>query len=437
MLTIDDTAYSARDFEKYDRRFAEIDALTSDELPRIAVCLQDTATWLALCFYCRRSRISVMPIHPTTPFHAAERLARKAGCRYLFFGEMENGIALHVDKQESEDACLIQMSSGTTGNAKCINRSWQSIETELQSYIAHFSKAQTMTPVVACPVTHSYGLICGVMAAIERGQQPLVVTNINPKYLIKVLRGCERPLLYSSPPMLQTLAQLWPKGETLHAAITSGTTMSKQIFEQVSARVDELFQQYGCSEAGCISVNQYTSSNDDIGVAMPHLQLSAGTSADAPEEIVVREKTSTNGALGQCVHTQDLGYIKPNEKGQPSLHFVARQDDTVVVAGLNVYPQDVEEAALRHPDICDAVAFKVDEAFAGQRVRLHYVSEQSLDDAAVQRWCRQHLAQYQVPQQLQQVSTIERLANGKINRKAIAASVQSSDQSTATAVATA
>lgn len=438
MLQVDDVIYSESDLEKYYEKFDSITIFkeTNDNIKQlvIAICLQDTFTWLALCFYLKSKNITVMPIHSNTPIAAAKRLAYSAGCDSLFFGDMNNvielvkeeNVELQVKKINSQNldtaSGLIQMSSGTTGNPKCILRSWQSIDEEVASYIKSFEKPNSMTPVIACPTTHSYGLISGVLVAIARKKVPIIITTINPKYLIKRLLKCEHPLLYASPILLRGLMRLWPKNSQLYAAMTSGSMMSQAVFEELRPKITQLFQQYGCSEAGCISINQNMVCTDAIGTPLPHLKVAAGNSVDQLAEIVVSSFSEAPDTDQHLIHTQDLGYLDTDQQ-PPMLHFISRQDDTIIVAGLNVYPQQVEDIILTHPDIIDAVIFKIDDVYAGQRVCLHYVSDpskQPKEAHEIRAWCQEYMATYQVPQQLLAVNSIERMANGKINRKQLA-----------------
>lgn len=419
MLTINDDHYNQQDFELYYQRFQAMPVLST--VDNIAVCLTDNMAWLALCFYAKKHNLSVMPIHPSTPLQTAEKLAAKADCGILFYQSFDNVINIKVKELPTSDAGLIQMSSGTTGEPKCIKRTWKTIDIEVKNYIKTFTQGQTKTPVIACPVTHSYGLICGVMVALARGQQPIIITNINPKYLIKTLLRYPEPLLYSSPTMLEGLMRLWPKGSQLHAAMTSGTIMSAPLFQQLNTRITHLYQQYGCSEAGCISISQKMQHANDIGTPLPHISIDCSIDPQTPSEIIAN--IDINGQI-QTIYSQDLGYLEQNALGETSLRFVARLDDTIIVAGLNVYPQDIEDIVLTHPQITDAVIFKMDDRFAGQRVCLQYQADESIDEQHIRQWCREQLASYQVPQHLQQVSAIERLANGKVNRKKIALTYQ-------------
>ena len=85
----------------------------------------------------------------------------------------------------NQEGVLVQMSSGTTGTPKCIERTWSSVEEEIESYVKTLPVDSLANSVVACPVTHSYGFICGVLACIRRGAKPVIITNSNPKYILK------------------------------------------------------------------------------------------------------------------------------------------------------------------------------------------------------------------------------------------------------------
>lgn len=452
---------------------------------RIALCHDDTAQWLALCLLAIEKHWTVMPIHPSTPEPQVIALARQGQCQLVFTQYLQQPLSqLQLQPQpQPQPQCfdaaaeynhapagLIQMSSGTTGAAKCLLRSWDSIATEIEAYNQHVMSAMVNTqPVIACPVTHSYGLISGVLTALARGHTPHIVTNINPKFLIKTLRRYSQPVLYTSPVMLLGLLTLWPVGSTLYSAMISGSLMRADGFVEILSgehpRVEHLHQQYGCSEAGCISVALDVQAANDIGVPLPHWQVSCSHNANAPTEIIVQPNsayfdtdslstgsTNANTNSSSVIYTQDVGYWHSdlhdhnhtNKRSQdthnPStrLHFVARQDDTIIVAGLNVYPKDVEEVVLAHPQINDAVVFAVEDQFAGQRVGCQYVCDSATSDTVrnsqdgfpsvsggeLRRWCSEHLAHYQLPNILEPVATIPRHANGKIRRRDLAAAYQ-------------
>ena len=98
------------------------------------------------------------------------------------------------------------------------------------------------TPVIAAPVTHSYGLIAGVMVGLGRGRVPVVLDSANPKTILRQLAGIETPLLYAAPTLLHVLARL--AGEmgidmpvvAAVAKLLTGSANVDQVLQELLAR---------------------------------------------------------------------------------------------------------------------------------------------------------------------------------------------------------
>lgn len=420
MLYVNDAHFSRGDFDHYRMIFDKHPVLCRVDRERIAVRVADPAFWIALCLYVKERGGTVFPLPLDTPIDAARRRAARGGCRHLVFGE-EGAAALErlevVSPLETQsfsgEVGLVQMSSGTTGGAKYLERSWSSIDEEIAAYVRHFAVGEELTPIIAAPTNHSYGLISGVLVALARGQKPVIVDNPNPKYILHKLEEQKSTLLYSSPTLIATIAMLAGEKKSIHSVMTSGTTMQKSWFEMVRRRVRHLHQQYGCSEAGCITVGQDIGGAQELGTPLPHAEVMVSKCEAEPSEIVV--KTSA----GVFIETRDLGYFAGN-----SLHFVGRLDDTINVSGFNVYPSDVEEVVLEMPGVTDAVVYKRDHGFGTDQVCLEFVSERPVSKQQIRDWCVQKLASYQVPMSIECVETIPRLPNGKVSRRSLAEGVR-------------
>lgn len=415
MLYVDDTHFERAYFEQCFELFERHPLLGDCKNKRIAVCLSDSAFWIALCLYAKARGGSLFPLAVDTPHDAARRRAERSGCSHLIFGADASALdrietlpeAAHSGSETREPA-LIQTSSGTTGEPKYIERSWSSIDVEIESYVRHFAAADRMTPIVACPVNHSYGLISGVLVALARGLEPVIVRNLNPKYILRRLSEAESSLLYSSPTLIATLTLLATEENPLFAVMTSGTLMQKSWFEGVRKKVRHLHQQYGCSEAGCVTLGQDITAANDLGTPLPHVELVTGASAASPQEILVKLLG------GKTIEPRDLGYLDGGR-----LHFVSRLDDMINVSGLNVYPSEVEEVVLELPGITDAVVYKRNHGFGSDQVCLHFVSEATVPHRQIREWCAARLASHQVPLSITQVDSIPKLPNGKVSRKAL------------------
>ncbi|THV20219.1 AMP-binding protein [Peteryoungia ipomoeae] len=406
MILIDGTFHSEAQINERATAFLAATGIVDPRLS-VAVCFDETVDWLSAFFAIRQLGASILPLLPGTPLATARKLAKEAGCHRLFHGGT-TAEWLGEPDDDSPRGRLLQMSSGTTGAAKCVARGWDDIERELEDYVCFFREPQDMTPVVACPTTHSYGLICGLLVGLKRGRVSHVVNTGNPKHLIRVLRETERPILYSSPAMLHTLARLLPLGEKVHAIMTSGTLLPESWFSTIRAKCERFYQQYGCSEAGCVAINSDLTHPADMGRILPRFSVAETGTADAPVEIVLQGHAR--------IETKDLGYVRADGM----LVFVSRLDDTVNVSGLNVYPRDVEDQAIAVDGVTDAVAFRVPDSFAGERVALVYSANRNLPSTELREKLIALLQPHQVPMHLVQVGEVPRQANGKISRREIA-----------------
>ncbi len=403
MLIVDDQSYTGEDFNRFKQHLNDHPIWRKADRWRIAICPEDLGKWVMLLYYVKEKQASIVPIHPSTPVEAAKRIANEAGCFYLFYQSLESPLTLSQAELNSEGG-LIQFSSGTTGKPKRIVRSWTSIDDELRAYREMWHSIDTNTVIVACPITHSYGLISGVMAGIDQGKTVVVVTTQNPNYVLSKTKAYPQHVLYASPPLLYYIAKR--TDQKLYGVMTSGTRLPDKWFKEIKEASTFVMQQYGCSEVGCISIATSISESNDLGKPLTHHHVKAGV-VSAPAAVYV-ESTE-----GYC-HTGDLGYFGKDG----NLYFVERVDDVINVAGIHVLPHEVEQILLQHQDIEDAVVYKREDSFSGERVCAQIVGT-GLDISALRGWCTSYLAPYQIPKEVYFVEKIEKGANGKVNRKQI------------------
>ncbi|WP_281486443.1 AMP-binding protein [Lysinibacillus sphaericus] len=403
MFYVNDQFYTVENIEQQFDIYEGLSHLKECSNRRIAICTDDVFQYMTLCLYIRENGGSIVPIHPATPKEGAIRIASTAGSHLLLFQSIDTFIELS-NHSNNQEGVLVQMSSGTTGAPKCIERTWSSVEEEIESYVKALPVDAMTNSVVACPVTHSYGFICGVLACIRRGAKPVIITNSNPKYILKKLKEHPQHILYGAPALLYTLSRLLPIDQQFDRVMTSGTVMPHSWLTSLREKSNQVLQQYGCSESGCVAIHPHVEDPKEMGYPLPHVKVTAGDK-QRPSEIIIETSTQT-------IYTKDLGYIEHN-----ILSFLARIDDTINVAGLNVYPQEVESVLMDEPRITEAVVYKKQDNLSGERVCALYVSSEPIDTIELREWCRKFLAPHQIPIEFIFVHEIEKLPNGKVSRK--------------------
>jgi long-chain acyl-CoA synthetase len=113
------------------------------------------------------------------------------------------------------------------------------------------------------------------------------------------------------------------------------------------------------------------------------------------------------------LHTGDMGRF--DEDGY--LYIVERKKDLIIRGGFNIYPRDVEEVLNSHPAVLEAAVVGVPSERMGEEVKAFVVTRSPVDTETLMAYCRQSLANYKTPSQIEFINTLPRNAVGKIDKK--------------------
>jgi long-chain acyl-CoA synthetase len=115
------------------------------------------------------------------------------------------------------------------------------------------------------------------------------------------------------------------------------------------------------------------------------------------------------------LYTGDIGFL--DEDGY--LTIVDRKKDMIVASGYNIYPNEIDDVLLQHPDILEACVVGVPDAYRGETTKAFIVpaAGRNLSAEAVQAFCKEKLAAYKVPKQIAFVEALPKSAVGKILRR--------------------
>jgi long-chain acyl-CoA synthetase len=118
-------------------------------------------------------------------------------------------------------------------------------------------------------------------------------------------------------------------------------------------------------------------------------------------------------------HTGDIGYIDPDGY----VFLVDRVKDMINAGGFKIWPREVEEVLYRHPAIKECAVVGVPDALTGEVARAVVVlqPEADLTAAALEAYCRAHMATYKVPRQIEFTVELPKSATGKILKRVLRA----------------
>jgi len=111
---------------------------------------------------------------------------------------------------------------------------------------------------------------------------------------------------------------------------------------------------------------------------------------------------------GDVAVIQDDGYMK----------IVDRKKDMIIVSGFNVYPNELEDFIVSHPDIVECAAIGVPDDKSGEAVKIFAVTtNKNLTDKEVREFCRDGLTAYKVPKFVEFREELPKTNVGKILRR--------------------
>jgi fatty-acyl-CoA synthase len=117
------------------------------------------------------------------------------------------------------------------------------------------------------------------------------------------------------------------------------------------------------------------------------------------------------------LHMGDAGYLDPDGY----LHLCDRINDTIIVAGQNIYPVEVENAIREHPAVDDvAVVGRPDERW-GETVRACLVLRegQQVTPRELMVFLRGRIADFKIPTSYDVIDALPRNPSGKLLRRVL------------------
>ena len=197
-------------------------------------------------------------------------------------------------------------------------------------------------------------------------------------------------------------------------------------------------QGYGLTESAALvsSIPAGRARSGSVGLPVPGCEVEIrdpdGRALPAGEagEICVRSpglmlgywnapETTAHAVRDGWLYTGDVGRL--DEDGY--LYIVDRIKDLIIRGGFNVYPRDVEDALVEHPDVAMAGVVGAPSASHGEEV-VAFVSLRAgatLEPEQLIDWSRERIGGYKYPRRVNVVDAIPLTPVGKVDRKALRA----------------
>lgn len=325
---------------------------------------------------------------------------------------------------------IVILTSGTTGAPRGAARS-SGTAADLISFLSRIPLRARQKTVIAAPVFHAWGLGHLTMSVIL-GSTAVLQRRFDPKAVLAAVEEHRATALIVVPVMLDKLLEADPSGfdtSSLRVIASSGSALPGELATRVlDAFGPVLYNLYGSTEAAYAAVaspedlldDPHTAGRPPYGVTLRVVdQAGDDVPLGTPGRVFVGSSLAFGGytdgsdkeRLDGLVATGDLGVI--DEHGR--LTVLGRDDDMVVIGGENVYPNQVEDVLLSHPEVVDCAVTAAQDPSFGVRLVAHVVG--TADAEELKALVRDKLARFAVPREVRYVEELPRNATGKVLKR--------------------
>lgn len=363
--------------------------------------------------------------------------------RALSLGRKDSFTQVEV---EPESIAFLQYTGGTTGVAKGAMLTQANLlanKYQILSRWEAFLKVGEEVFLAPLPLYHIYGFTLHCMALFSIGCESVLIPN--PRDIGSVIKAMQQASLTGVVGLNTLFVAMMrhPKFTELDFSTLRITTSGGMaLAEDTAKRWHKLTgiwpaEGYGLTETSpIVTVNM----PDDvrlgsIGRALPDTELCVidpdGNELPIGEigELCVRGPQVMSGYWQQPEVTAKVlstqGWFKTGDiaviDSDGYVRIIDREKDMIIVSGFNVYPNEVENILVSHPEIIEAAVIGVPDRNSGEAVKAFVVRTQgsALEDEDIKDFCRDLLTAYKVPRFYEFREELPKTNVGKILRRAL------------------
>lgn len=343
-----------------------------------------------------------------------------------------------------DDIAFLQYTGGTTGGVKAAMLTHRNMMANQAQFIG-LMEAGFPNPnpriIAALPLYHIFSLTVNLFGFFLLGGLNILVTNPReiPDFVKTIKEHKPNGMI-----LVSTLAGALLENEEfrgldfseLNLTVAGGMAVRRAVSDRwKQATGKDIIEGYGLTEASpVVSVNppHLPARIGTIGVPLPSTEVrildDSGKELPLGEagELAVRgpqvmqgywkneEATKATITKDGWLLTGDIATI--DKDGY--LTIVDRKKELIIVSGFNVYPSELEDAAMLHPKVLEAGAIGIEDEKSGEVPKLFVVKrDESLTEQELKDYLAQKLTNYKRPREIAFRDELPKTNVGKVLRR--------------------
>ncbi|MET9010875.1 AMP-binding protein [Streptomyces olivaceoviridis] len=345
-----------------------------------------------------------------------------------------------------DEIALISYTSGTSGTPKGATNTHANVMHNAERQATGLGLPEAPVYYALAPLFHITGMVCQLGACLSSAGTLVLTYRFEAGVVLDAFAE-HRPHYTVGPSTAYMALAARPDATREHFASfvnlsSGGAPVPPALVEAFRERFGPYIRVgYGLTEctAPCASVPPHLEAPVDpvsgtLSVGLPGadtvVRILDEQGAEVPfgqhGEIVVRgpqvvpgywrrpDATAETFPDGE-LRTGDIGFM--DERGW--LYVVDRKKDMINASGFKVWPREVEDVLYTHPAVREAAVVGVPDGYRGETVKA-YISLRpgaGTDPDELAAYCKERLAAYKYPRQVEILPDLPKTASGKILRR--------------------
>ena len=340
---------------------------------------------------------------------------------------------------EPHDTAVVMYTSGTTGKPKGVMLTHQNIVSSAEIWSLSMNMTNEDRMFICTPLFHCAGLHVFAMPMFYKGGTIVIEEAFSPTNTLEQLASTAATIFFGVPSMYTIILNTSDFKEhtfkNLRLLCYGAAPMPYELVKQVketfpNVKVQNLYGQTENSPAATslLDVDALTKIGS-VGKPLTQTDVRVVDSfgetvpAGGVGEICVRGPQVMKGYLRnpeETARTIKDGWLYSGDLGrfdeEGYLYIVDRKKDMIIRGGENIYPIEVEEVLYQLPEIFEAAVVGLPHEVYGEVPKAFVVLKEgkSLDEEAILAYCRNQLAKYKVPHEIEFLEELPRNASGKV-----------------------
>ncbi|MBL0747028.1 long-chain-fatty-acid--CoA ligase [Nocardioides baculatus] len=352
---------------------------------------------------------------------------------------------------DDDDTAVILYTSGTTGQPKGAELMHRNMISNALASEALFGADADNPDTLLCvlPLFHSFGQTVIMNAGFAFGGTVVLLPRFEAGPALALMDSEDVTFFAGVPTMYWGLlgalddsgVDVKKLAATLRVAAAGGSALPVEVHKEFERRFGvTILEGYGLSETSPVSsfsVWGEPARVGSIGKPIPGVEMKlinpepgvredVEDAADVVGEIAIKGPNIMKGYYGRPDATDEAivdGWFRSGDLGRKDAdgwyYIVDRSKDMIIRGGYNVYPREIEEVLLTHPDVSLAAVIGVPHESHGEEIKAVVIRNDgaTVTEDELVAWGKEQMAGYKYPRIVEFVDALPMTATGKILKR--------------------